>query len=87
MPVGGFTRGVPVACDAIEGLRQFGQAEIDDLYQSAVGHHDVGGFEVTMDDAGQVRRRQSVSDLHGVLEGLPDQQPISFKQGRSNRCQ
>ncbi len=40
-----------------------GEAEVEDLDQAAVGEHDVGGFEVAMEDAELMRGGESVGDL------------------------
>ena len=41
-----------------------GEAEVEDLDQAAVGEHDVGGFEVAMEDAELVRGGESVGGLY-----------------------
>ena len=51
-------------------LRQFRQSEIEDLDAPVLGDENVLGFQVAMDDSLLVRRRQSVRDLHAVLDRL-----------------
>ena len=40
-----------------------GKAKVEDLDEAAVGEHDVGGLEVAMEDADQVRGGEAVGDL------------------------
>ena len=47
------------------GHRRLGQAKVHDFGVAARGLHDVGGFDVPMDDASLVCLRQSSSDLLG----------------------
>ncbi len=46
----------------------FGQAEIQHLGLVAVGHKNVGGLDIAMNNAFRVRRFQRVRDLDGQLE-------------------
>ena len=41
-----------------------GDPEIQDFDQSAIGHHDVAGFEVAMHDTGGVGRSDGVGNLY-----------------------
>ena len=63
--------------------RRTGQPEVDDLWHAIFGHQQVVGFDVAMNKAGLVRRREAVADgQHRVddllgtrgrtLEPLPD---------------
>ena len=45
-----------------------GESEIEDLGAAVRRHHDVGGLQVAMRDAGRVRGRHAVRDLHGDVE-------------------
>ena len=49
-----------------EGLQ--GQSKVDHLHQPPVRHHDVGGLEVAVDDAGVVSRGERARDLGGAVE-------------------
>ena len=51
-------------------LRQFGQAEVEDLDPCIPGDEQVFRFEVAMNDSFVVRCRQAVRDLHSVLNRL-----------------
>ncbi len=48
---------------------KFGQPKVQHFDQPAVVHHDVGGLQVAVYDAGSVRARQSLGDLNGIVEG------------------
>ena len=47
-----------------------GEAEIEHLHSAVLGHHDVGGLEVAVDDALLVGRRQGFGHRDGELEDL-----------------
>ncbi len=51
-----------------------GQAEIEDLCASVGAEHDVLGFEVAVNDALGVRRRESLRDLARDRQDLPERQ-------------
>ncbi len=53
------------------GVRELGQAEIEDLDAPIVCHEQVLGFQIPMDDPFLVRRGQSVRDLERVVDRLP----------------
>ena len=52
------------------GLRQLREAEVQDLDPAVVGHEQVLGLQVPVDDPLLVRRRQPVRDLDRVVRGL-----------------
>jgi hypothetical protein len=52
------------------GLRQFGQAEIQDLDPPVLGYENVLGLQVAVHDSLLVRCRQSVRDLHSIFDRL-----------------
>jgi hypothetical protein len=62
---------------AVAPVNQLGQAEVQDFDEACGGHHDVGRFEVTMDDPRPMRSRQRVGNLHRVLQRLVDVQPVA----------
>lgn len=43
-------RGLRLAGIGAEGLDQIGQAQIDNLGAALLRHHDVGGFQVAVND-------------------------------------
>ena len=52
------------------GVRQLGEAEVEDLHPAVVGDEDVLGLEVPVDDPLLVRRREAVDDLECVVDRL-----------------
>ena len=65
---------------------QLGDAEIENLDVSIVGHEKVLGLEIAMDDATLVGSGQAACDLDGVVDGLASgQRPAlqSFPQRRA----
>ena len=67
------------AVDRGVGLRQFGEAEVENFYAAIFGDEQILGLEVAMDDAFFVGGGESVRDLHGVVE--------SFAQGQRSAAQ
>ena len=57
-----------MACGAEVAATYFGEAKIEDLGLTALGNHDVGGFDVAMDDARGVGHVQGIGDLDGELQ-------------------
>ena len=55
---------------ALLRVRQLGEAEVEDLHAAVVGHEDVLGLQVPVDDALLVRGREAVGDLERVVDGL-----------------
>lgn len=51
-----------------EGRLELGETEIEDL-EAALADHEVGRFEIAVDDAGGVRGLEGGGELGGVLEG------------------
>ena len=49
---------------------QLGQAEVHDLDLAFLGQHEVGGFDVTMDDLFLVRRFEALGGLDGNVQGF-----------------
>ena len=45
------------------GLGEFGESKIQHLDQAVIGHHDVAGLQIAMDDSGSVGLGESVGDL------------------------
>jgi hypothetical protein len=62
-------------------LARLRQAEVDHLDQALVGHDDVGGLEITVDDATFVGRGQGVGQGNADLEELFDRQPAARNVG------
>ncbi len=68
-------RRLVVAADA--SLRsQLCEAEVQQLHAPVRGHHDVGRFEISMDDAFVVGRREGIGDRNGQVEELGEQKPL-----------
>ena len=51
------------------------KAEVEDLRATVVGHHDVGGLQVAMDDPLVVRRGEGLGERAGDLEDALDGEP------------
>ena len=66
----GLGRKVGPARGGAFGLRQFGEAEVEDLHAAVVGDEDVLGLQVAVHDALLVRRREAVRDLERVVDRL-----------------
>ena len=60
-------------------LRDFGETEIEDLDESAIGDDDVGGLEVAVDDSAGVRDFEGVCDLDGPIEDVGDLELSGFE--------
>src|ERR1043166_850633 len=61
---------------------KFGQAKIHDLGDSVPPDHDVFRFDVAVDDAFFMRRRQPIGDLYADVDGLFEAYlPMFFAQG------
>ena len=56
---------------------QLGQAEIKHLHGAIGADHDVGRFQIAMDDAAGVRRRQRIGDRNGDPEHLAEAQAVA----------
>lgn len=57
-------------------LHQLGQAEIGNLHQPLVRHHNVRRLEVPVDDTGRVGLGQAVGDLDSLAERFGEPQPF-----------
>ena len=57
---------------AIGRLEQLRQPEVEDLDAIVVGDHHVRRLQVTVDDAGFVRRGEGIGNLHAVAQRLRD---------------
>lgn len=56
---------------------QLGQAEIEDLHETVLGHHEVFRFEIPVNDSGGMGFGQTLGDLGGELEELaPGNRPL-----------
>lgn len=51
-------------------MRQFGESEVEDLYDPVIGHHDVRRLQIPVDDACPVRLLKRIGDLDCTLQGL-----------------
>ena len=69
-PVFGASDSTRVSSTAVVGcvLRQRREAEVQNLDLALVGHHDVAGLEIAMDDAGAVGCRERIRDLNRVTQ-------------------
>ena len=65
------------------GLRQLGEAEVEDLHPAVAGDEDVLGLQVAVDDALVVRGGEAAGDLDGVVDGLARRQ----RRGADARAQ
>ena len=65
-----------VTVTAPERLHQLGEAEVDDLGVAVLSHHDVGGFEVSMNDALGVGSGETLGDFGGEIERTGKRQSI-----------
>ena len=66
---------------AVGLIGQLGQAEIEHFdgartFRCAADHH-VSRLEIAMDNSRRVGRRQSVRDLHRILQRLSERQPLA----------
>ena len=55
---------------ALLGVRELGEAEVEDLHAAVVGDEDVLGLQVPVDDPLLVRRREAADDLERVVDRL-----------------
>ena len=55
---------------------QFGQTEVEHLHGTIRADHDVGRFQIAMDDAARVRSGQSVCDRNGNTQHLSEPHPV-----------
>ena len=69
-PVSMAAARAPVSSVALMGAAggQRGEPEVEDLDLVLLGHHDVAGLEVAVDDAGGMGRGERVDDLAGVAQ-------------------
>ena len=51
---------------------QLGQAEVEHLHRAVRADHDVGRFQIAMDDAARVSRRQRIGDRYGDPQHLAE---------------
>jgi hypothetical protein len=58
----------------------FARPKSSHLHQRLLGHHDVAGLEIPMDDAGRVRPGQRIGDLYGVLQYFTEAQAMARDQ-------
>ena len=63
---------VSSASSASSLSNQFGQAEVEHLHGAVRADHDVGRFQIAMDDAARVRRRQRIGDRNGDSQHLAE---------------
>lgn len=56
-------------------LGELGQPEVEHFDQAVFGHHHVAGLQVAMDNAGRMRRRQRVGNLHRTFQRLVELHP------------
>ena len=61
-------------------LRQFREAEVQNLDPAVFGDEQVLGLEVAMNDALVVRRRQSMRDLNAVFDGFANRHGAAPQQ-------
>ena len=66
--------------------RDFGQAEVENLGVSALGHENVGGLDVAMDDAFAVRGVERVGDFDGQAEQDCPSPAAGRRCGASGSC-
>ena len=59
---------------------QLRQAEVQDLDETVLRHHDVLGLQVPMHDAGLMRSGQALANLRGDLQQLPDSEAPAGEQ-------
>ena len=62
--------------------RRAGEAEVGDLRAAAAVDHDVGGFQIAMEHALVVRRRQARAELPRDLDGFVFRQPADAAEQR-----
>ena len=55
-------------------LGELGEAEVEDLDPPVLGHEEVGGLEVAVDDAPLVGGGEAAGDLLRVIDGLAGRQ-------------
>jgi hypothetical protein len=76
----GLHRALLAALPGQARVHPFGETEIQHFDQAGGGDHDVGGLQVSMDDARGMRGRQCAGDLRSVLQGLRGGQPAGGNQ-------
>ena len=64
---------------------QLRNPEVEDLGNPPLGQHDIGRLQITVDDAGRVRRSQRIGDLPRGTDRLFRWQR-SFEQPRCRLC-
>src|SRR5262249_43327116 len=67
--------------DAVERLRQLGQAEVEDLDAPVLGQEEVVGLEVPVGDAAGVGGGEARAHLHRYLPGLAQRQRTAVEPG------
>src|SRR5438309_207350 len=67
---GAFDRGGLGSIVVGGGHDLLSEAEVEQLHPAAGGHHDVGGFEVTMDNSVTMGGVEGFADLFGKAEGF-----------------
>ncbi len=66
------------------GVRQLGEAEVEDLHPAVVGDEDVLGLQVPVDDSLLVRGGEAVDDLERVVDRLALREAAA-REGRAQR--
>ena len=68
------------------GLRQFGQAEVENLYPVIIGDENIFRLDVAMHDATLVRCGQTTGNLHAIVENLALPHGALGKAGAQRRA-
>ncbi len=63
------------------GVRELGEAEVEDLHPAVVGDEDVLGLQVPVDDPLLVRGGEAVDDLEGVVDRLARRELAAGEDG------
>ena len=61
-------------------FRQGRETEVQNLDLTLVGHHDVAGLQIPVDDARRVRGGERIRDLDGVTQRVGQPQPLLRNQ-------
>ena len=70
--LGRRAQGRSAGAGPLGGPRNPGQAEVEDLHATVVGHEQVGGLEIAVHDALRMGGGQPSRDLHAVVHRLAD---------------
>jgi hypothetical protein len=57
---------------ALDSLRELGETEIENLHRVIVVHHDVGGFQIAVNNPGGMGLSQRIGDLDRMLEHVAE---------------